>query len=335
MSTFVFNQCPICFLESEKILPEDNTVVDVESYPHKTKNDTTYVNCKRCSKYLIDNTLAHSLMIEGENRNFMLSSRLRRYNIEHVFEQKDNHETSLIYLDNNRYKRMLEADPLCRTTSEKQSFLLESWAILSEYPGHSVHLDCYIDVVLACAANDKEFIWHLKSLFNRGLIEILRDLHPSSPYIMEIAVTAEGWNIYEKNKVQLKDSQQVFVAMSFSKDMNNIYDEAIKPAIVEAGYKPYRVDKEPHGERIDAKIISEIRKSRFLVADVTEHKNGVYYEAGYAQGMGIPVIWSVCKNELKQAHFDTRQFQHILWNEDELDKFREELKINIEAFIGP
>ncbi len=47
---------------------------------------------------------------------------------------------------------------------------------------------------------------------------------------------------------------------------------------MKAGYKAYRVDSKPHSDRIDAKIITEIKNSRFLFADVTEQKQGVYFK---------------------------------------------------------
>lgn len=89
---------------------------------------------------------------------------------------------------------------------------------------------------------------------------------------------------------------------------------------------------EPHVDRIDTKIITEIKNSRFIVADVTEQKHGVYFEAGYALGLGLPVIWCVCKDHLPNVHFDTRQYNHIVW-ESEYD-LKEQLYNFICAIIG-
>ena len=108
--------------------------------------------------------------------------------------------------------------------------------------------------------------------------------------------------------------------------------EGIRPAISDAGFKPYRVDAEPHVDRIDAKIVTEIKNSKFLVADVTEHKLGVYFEAGYAFGFGLPVIWTVRDDELSKAHFDTRQYNHIVWQSP--TELKEKLYFVICAVIG-
>ncbi len=38
-------------------------------------------------------------------------------------------------------------------------------------------------------------------------------------------------------------------------------------------------------------------------------------EAGYALGLGMPVVWCVREDELDDVHFDTRQFNHIVWRD--------------------
>ncbi len=52
---------------------------------------------------------------------------------------------------------------------------------------------------------------------------------------------------------------------------------------------------------------------------MTKQSQGVYFEAGYALGLGIPVFWSVHKKEVSCVHFDTKQYNHIVWeNEKDL-----------------
>ena len=120
--------------------------------------------------------------------------------------------------------------------------------------------------------------------------------------------------------------------MSFSDELRSAWENGIKPAIERAKFRPYRIDFEPHLDRIDAKVITEIKNSKFLVADVTGERPSVYFEAGYALALGLPVFWCVREDEEKQVHFDTRQFPHIIWkNEpDLLDK----LYYRIVALIG-
>ena len=155
---------------------------------------------------------------------------------------------------------------------------------------------------------------------------------PRSSFTWEMPISAAGWTFLEECARAGSHSRQCFVAMSFSDAMRSVWTEAIAPAVRRAGWQPYRVDAEPHNERIDAKIVSEIRNSRFLVADVTEQKNGVYFEAGYAQGMGLAVIWTVREDDLSKVHFDTRQFHHIVWRDAQ--HLERELFNSITGIIG-
>jgi len=58
-----------------------------------------------------------------------------------------------------------------------------------------------------------------------------------------------------------------------------------------------------HNEKICDKIVSEIRKSGLLVADFTGNRGGVYFEAGFAMGLSIPVIWTCRASDVEKLHF--------------------------------
>ena len=79
------------------------------------------------------------------------------------------------------------------------------------------------------------------------------------------------------------------------------------------------------------KIIAAIRQIKFLIADFTNNRGGVYYEAGFGKGIGREVIWTVRKNYLRHAHFDTRQYNFICWRPGDLAGFAKALQNRIEA----
>ena len=64
-----------------------------------------------------------------------------------------------------------------------------------------------------------------------------------------------------------------------------------------------------------------------LVADFTQGETGphggVYYEAGFAHGLNIPMVFTCRKDTLKNIHFDTRQYPHIVW--ETLEELRDGL----------
>lgn len=131
-------------------------------------------------------------------------------------------------------------------------------------------------------------------------------------------------------------SDQGFIAMWFDSSMDEVAKEGFAAGISDAGYRPLRIDQKEHADKIDDQIIAEIRRSRFVVADFTSEpdkpRGGVYFEAGFARGLGIPVIWTCRQDLIDKVHFDTRQFNHIAWvNFAEL---RSKLAARISAVIG-
>ena len=150
-------------------------------------------------------------------------------------------------------------------------------------------------------------------------------------------VTVAGYSRIAEQATNI-DSTQAFVAMWFNEETDKAYDQGIDPAIRAAGFKPYRIDREYVFEKIDDKIIAEIRRSRFLVADMTHGNEGargsVYFEAGFAHGLGIPVIYTCRDDMFEKLHFDTRQYPHIGWEDSAVDSLRRDLENRIRALIG-
>ncbi len=168
---------------------------------------------------------------------------------------------------------------------------------------------------------------------------------------VNLTITPAGWNRIDQLSRSGKASKQAFVAMWFANEMADIYDKGIKPAIDESGFEPRQMSFVQHNNKICDEIVAEIRKSRFIVADFSagqcrkcdecEHeadckdkvrpRGGVYFEAGFAMGLGIPVIWTVRKDQIDDVHFDTRQYNHIVY--DSAEDLRKKLHNRIAATI--
>jgi hypothetical protein len=149
-------------------------------------------------------------------------------------------------------------------------------------------------------------------------------------------LSANGWERIDQLQQERPSTAQAFVAMWFHPSTEAAYANGIEPAIRDNGYSPLRIDKKEHVNKIDDEIIAEIRRSRFLVADFTcepkQVRGGVYFEAGFARGLEIPVIWTCRTASIGDLHFDTRQFSHIVW-EQPTDLYTE-LKNRIGALLG-
>jgi nucleoside 2-deoxyribosyltransferase len=130
-----------------------------------------------------------------------------------------------------------------------------------------------------------------------------------------VRLSLDGWRRVEELAEHQRRSKQAFVAMWFDPSLSMVYSEGIQPALTATGFDGVRVDALEHNDKIDDRIISEIRRSGLLVADFTGHRAGVYFEAGFAMGLGIPVIWCCRSDCIDDVHFDTRQYNHIVWQD--------------------
>ncbi|MFN7307973.1 MAG: hypothetical protein ACK5TQ_15535, partial [Acetobacteraceae bacterium] len=151
-----------------------------------------------------------------------------------------------------------------------------------------------------------------------------------------IMLSPQGYARVEEIDGTNSESTEAFIAMWFNPAMDDA-EAAIKAGVTDAGYTPVRIDNQEHNKKIDDEIIAAIRRCRFLVADFTQSeekgaRGGVYYEAGFAHGLNLPVIFTCQKGSLSFVHFDTRQYNHIEWSSG--DELRKRLAQRISATIG-
>lgn len=132
-----------------------------------------------------------------------------------------------------------------------------------------------------------------------------------------------------------QNSKNCFIAMSFSDKPEIVaIKEAIKSALNETKYHSIIInEKHIDSDRtINDAIIAEIKRAKFVVADFTQQKSGVYFEAGFALGLGIPVIYCCDKADFDaNSHFDVNHYPHILYNSPE--ELRKGLIDKIRAWI--
>jgi len=135
----------------------------------------------------------------------------------------------------------------------------------------------------------------------------------------------------KRNKIRIpKYGNSVFVAMSFDESLLEVRD-VISEVITHEGFSPILIDSKEHNNQIVPEIFNEIDKSKFVIADLTHHKTGVYYEAGYAKGKEKEVIFTCRKDEFEKRHFDVAQTNTIVW--DTTSDLKERLIRRIDAMI--
>jgi nucleoside 2-deoxyribosyltransferase len=166
---------------------------------------------------------------------------------------------------------------------------------------------------------------------NRQEFEYLLEYLRGQTLLSGEALTVPGWERVRELRVAGVESTQAFVAMSFHESLRPADTKGIRPAIEAAGYKPVVMFELEHVDRIDDRILVEISRSRFMVADFTDHRPGVYFEAGYALGQRKTVIWTCRKDDREGVHFDIRQYNRIEWGDPE--ELRDRLYNRISALL--
>lgn len=296
-----FTKCPICERPAN------------QSVDHNT--DLYTYSCDQCGEF----SVTYHALVNMKNEYFSERERANmsgwiRDNPRHTIKLSNFNELKQIKVldfsaraDNLLIQLCRESYSLGTALDYQNSWLSYSWCIDSEELSHIIGYHVALD-----------------------RLAIYNDPPRPQRYI----VRPKGWLHVDSLGNINKSNDQGFVAMWFDSSMDNAYDFAISPAILDAGYRSFRVDGKEHTGRIDDEIIASIRRSRFVIADFSGHRGGVYYEAGFAKGLGIEVIWTCERSFFKDIHFDIRQYNCIVWDTENLSDFRNRLRYRIESVLG-
>ena len=107
---------------------------------------------------------------------------------------------------------------------------------------------------------------------------------------------------------------QAFLAMPFVKEFEERDDaEDVLFRVCKDMNIDLVVAKDTDGQSsLIAEILEGIENTSFLVAYLDENRPNVYFESGYAKGLGKPVIF--CHKSSRMTSFDTNNFENIHWN---------------------
>ena len=204
------------------------------------------------------------------------------------------------------------------------------------------------DTIISGNSGDKARVY-FEGEFNNisGTLEMLVDLGYVSRHPHGYRILAEGWKQIDRLKKGEVAMNQGFIAMEFSERTKQI-KKAFIEGITEARYSPMPIDEKSHNNQIIPEIFYEIKRSKFLVLDVTYGNCGAYYEAGYAKALGKPVIVCCRKDvldgngndivngetvKLDKPHFDVLQQKMVVWDKDNIDELVKKLRRRIEATV--
>lgn len=201
------------------------------------------------------------------------------------------------------------------------------------------------DMYRAAIPSTEELVVIAKHLFDEKLLQnqaAVRIEHSNILQKEHNSITIKGWDTLRKRQLGAQNNK-VFIATQFSWTVNGITSdkaiEAIQRACEACKYEADTVDRKNHTDYITNQIMNEIRKANFVVAEFTENNRGVYFEAGFARGLGKKVFHVIHEDYIKgvnsknkRMHFDTEQIYNLRWKD--LSTLEKNLAQWIENTVG-
>ena len=156
--------------------------------------------------------------------------------------------------------------------------------------------------------------------------------------MLEVGLTLDGWESYQAAKRGQFSGNAGFIAMKFGDEsLDRFVEEVVKPGVRNGiGYELFHMRDVSRAGIIDNLMRAQIRDCAFVIVDLTHDNSGAYWEAGYAEGLGKPVIY-ICerqKFEAAQTHFDTNHCTTVMWSEDRPDEFASELTATLRRSLN-
>lgn len=250
----------------------------------------------------------------------------------YLLETKKKNRESFFEIDGPMVKTIMNSPLIPRDSSSKILKLLLYLDRNCGYFGESIP----VPTASIYSSNFKEIENILLTLQNERYIATERSI-ATKPFA---SLTMKGLEYIKAHK-NVEKADQCFVARWFDPSMEDLWEKIIRPGCRDAGYDPKCVNDMDFNGNIVDEIIAGIKESQFLVVDLTGYRGGVYYEAGFAAGLGKQVVL-MCRadyldgnpKENRRVHFDLNHSNIILWSEGQEEEARIALTNRIRATIG-
>lgn len=305
-------KCPVC----EK--------VTVSESARDGKNDLNYIDCSNCGRYTLGG-IARSVLSSGWAGNKQV--------LAHWIRKRASVDSPPFIL--NEFLELVRTSSRFPNAHEQKENLLLALGDALSHPGEEIVVDADHFQAATGAATAQSFAWLLKELVGAGTIKGMVMQPVGSPYALDDAtLTLKGWQEYAELKRSDRQSRLAFMAMPFGvPEIDDVVKQCFKPAVTRAGFELRDVtDGQPAG-LIDDHIRVGIRRSRLMLCELTHDNRGAYWEAGFAEGLGIPVIYTCREDTFSKIHFDTSHLNTIVWDPSNLDAAASHLAATIRATL--
>jgi len=205
--------------------------------------------------------------------------------------------------------------------------------------GEGYFVDGVTDTALVGSFNKDSFHQLFDQLRQRGLVTVIKSESRPNPRGSGTltgslcGLTLDGWEKYENERRGKIAGKYGFLAMKFEDpELEEFAKDTIKPGVKAAlGYDVVDVRNVARAGIIDNILREQIRDAAFVLVDLTHDNYGAYWEAGYAEGLGKPVIYLCKRSKFKDAstHFDTNHCTTVQWEIGGGEAFSAELAATI------
>ena len=321
-------KCPVCQTETAK--PKGAKIGNEFSSEY---------GCPRCGIYWIEDFFSRNSLpniLGGDKRKIAALSHWIRIKHEVISKEPPdaNGYRKSINLDEQLVNSIINNPP---PTPAEQADRFVLW-LGSKAPGEYISFQLQDQLSLIGSATPEELRIAIDYLIRKGLVQgkIIRT--SSGLSCVDVALSLEGWQYCEKLKRGAADSHKAFMAMQYNDEqLDKIVEDVFKPAVEKTGFKLFKLTDRPKAGLIDDHLRVEIQTSRFLIADLSHDNLGAYWEAGYAEGLGKPVIYTCEKTKFEnpdtKPHFDTNHHLTIPWDINNLEEAANQLKATIRATL--
>lgn len=179
----------------------------------------------------------------------------------------------------------------------------------------------------------------IDELVDSGIIKVPHDIDAfEGTMLMGVNLTLAGWEQYEAEKRGKFEGNYGFIAMKFNDpELDPFVKDVVKPVVKDGiGYDLVDMRDVSKAGIIDNIMRVQIRDSAFVIADLTHDNLGAYWEAGYAEGLGKPVVY-ICertKFERDGSHFDTNHCMTVPWSSNDPEGFGKELIATLQRSLA-
>jgi hypothetical protein len=303
-------QCPVCLCQDGYQcvrLPYGNY-------------DATLFDCDVCGKFAVSGTAIDDYL----DNQMMKLTKVKRAALSHQIKSnaKLGHKPRML----TTYDLQLAVDNPASLPSPAQ----QAANIIRFIGGHVTDEGAAIESIppdfgAIIGSPSREFAFDILSELKKlGFVTAMFPSDLNAFHAQEVTLTLAGWDKYESEKHGELSGNYGFLALKTGDPfLDPLVKNHIKPSIEAIGFKLVDYRDIAQAGIIDNILRVQIRDAAFVLVDLTHENAGAYWEAGYAEGLGKPVLYICEKNkfEEKKTHFDTNHCTTVQWDIDQVDDF--------------